>query len=78
MKCYCVVPSPRWNCDTVVNCVDGRIESVQTRNHGDISLKAKHFVLATGAFNNGLVAEFDRVYEPLMQLICVKFQNANG
>ncbi len=35
---------------TVVNCVDGRIESVQTRNHGDISLKAKHFVLATGSF----------------------------
>ncbi|MBG5929311.1 glycerol-3-phosphate dehydrogenase subunit GlpB [Providencia rettgeri] len=54
---------------TAVNCVDGRIESVQTRNHGDISLKAKHFVLATGSFfNNGLVAEFDRVYEPLMQL----------
>ncbi|WP_272660130.1 glycerol-3-phosphate dehydrogenase subunit GlpB, partial [Providencia sp. PROV112] len=54
---------------TAVNCVNGRIESVQTRNHGDISLKAKHFVLATGSFfNNGLVAEFDRVYEPLMQL----------
>lgn len=54
---------------TSVNCSEGRIESVQTRNHGDISLKAKHFVLATGSFfNNGLVAEFDRVYEPLMNL----------
>lgn len=54
---------------TSVNYSDGRIESVQTRNHGDISLKAKHFVLATGSFfNNGLVAEFDRVYEPLMNL----------
>lgn len=54
---------------TAVNCVDGHIESVQTRNHGDIPLKAKHFILATGSFfNNGLVAEFDRVYEPLMHL----------
>ncbi|EJF7710670.1 glycerol-3-phosphate dehydrogenase subunit GlpB [Providencia rettgeri] len=54
---------------TSVNCIDGVIDSVQTRNHGDISLKAKHFVLATGSFfNNGLVAEFDRIYEPLMQL----------
>lgn len=52
-----------------VNYAEGRIASVQTRNHGDISLKAKHFVLATGSFfNNGLVAEFDRVYEPLMNL----------
>nr|ELR5199914.1 glycerol-3-phosphate dehydrogenase subunit GlpB [Providencia rettgeri] len=54
---------------TSVNCINGRVESIQTRNHGDISLKAKHFVLATGSFfNNGLVAEFDRVYEPLMEL----------
>lgn len=54
---------------TSVNYAEGRIASVQTRNHGDISLKAKHFVLATGSFfNNGLVAEFDRVYEPLMNL----------
>ncbi|MEX9784123.1 glycerol-3-phosphate dehydrogenase subunit GlpB [Providencia manganoxydans] len=54
---------------TSVNCVGSRIESVMTRNHGDISLKASQFVLATGSFfNNGLVAEFDRVYEPLMHL----------
>ncbi|WP_369308738.1 glycerol-3-phosphate dehydrogenase subunit GlpB [Providencia rettgeri] len=54
---------------TSVNYTEGRIASVQTRNHGDISLKAKHFVLATGSFfNNGLVAAFDRVYEPLMNL----------
>lgn len=54
---------------TSVNFVGSRIESVQTRNHGNISLKAKHFVLATGSFfNNGLVAKFDRVYEPLMNL----------
>ena len=54
---------------TSVNYAEGRIASVQTRNHGDISLKAKHFVLATGSFfNNGLIAEFDRVYEPLMNL----------
>lgn len=54
---------------TSVNFVGSRIESVQTRNHGNISLKAKHFVLATGSFfNNGLVAKFDQVYEPLMHL----------
>lgn len=54
---------------TSVNFVGSRIESVQTRNHGNISLKAKHFVLATGSFfNNGLVAQFDQVYEPLMHL----------
>ncbi|HHR5879768.1 TPA: glycerol-3-phosphate dehydrogenase subunit GlpB [Providencia alcalifaciens] len=54
---------------TSVNFVGARIESVQTRNHGNISLKAKHFVLATGSFfNNGLVAKFDQVYEPLMHL----------
>lgn len=54
---------------TSVNCVGSRIESVTTRNHGNISLKASQFVLATGSFfNNGLVAEFDRVYEPLMNL----------
>lgn len=54
---------------TSVNFIGSRIESVNTRNHGDISLKAPQFVLATGSFfNNGLVAEFDRVYEPLMHL----------
>ncbi len=54
---------------TSVNCVGSRIESIQTRNHGNISLKAKQFVLATGSFfNNGLVAKFDSVYEPLMNL----------
>ena len=54
---------------TSVNCVGSRIESIQTRNHGDISLKAKQFVLSTGSFfNNGLVAAFDRIYEPLMNL----------
>lgn len=54
---------------TSVNFVGSRIESVQTRNHGNISLKAKHFVLATGSFfNNGFVAKFDQVYEPLMNL----------
>ncbi|WP_368877616.1 glycerol-3-phosphate dehydrogenase subunit GlpB [Providencia vermicola] len=54
---------------TSVNCIGSRIESVTTRNHGDVSLKASQFVLATGSFfNNGLVAEFDRVYEPLMHL----------
>lgn len=47
------------------NCITG----VYTRNHGDIPLRASHVVLATGSFfNNGLKTEFNRVYEPLLNL----------
>lgn len=54
---------------TEVKIVDQQIVELHTRNHGDIPLKAKQFVLATGSFfNNGLVAAFDRVYEPIMGL----------
>lgn len=54
---------------TKVNFDGQKISQLHTRNHGDIPLKAGQFVLATGSFfNNGLVATFDRVYEPLMEL----------
>ena len=42
------------------------ITQVYTVNHGDIPLMAKNYVLATGSFfSGGLVADMDKVYEPL-------------
>ncbi len=46
---------------------DGRrITGVYTRNHTDIMLRAQQVVLASGSFfSNGLVADRDRIYEPV-------------
>lgn len=52
-----------------VDLVGNKVIGIHTRNHTDIPLRSEHIVLATGSFfNNGLMAEFDRVYEPLMEL----------
>lgn len=52
-----------------VDLVGNTVTGVHTRNHTDIPIRSEHVVLATGSFfNNGLIAEFDRVYEPLMEL----------
>ncbi len=49
--------------------VDNRITGLYSRNHGDIPLRAAQMVLASGSFfSNGLVATFDKVYEPILDL----------
>lgn len=52
-----------------VELVGNKVMGIHTRNHTDIPIRSEQVVIATGSFfNNGLIAEFDRVYEPLMEL----------
>ena len=45
------------------------LTSVTTAKLGDMPLKANQFVLATGSFiSRGLIADYERVYEPIMDL----------
>ena len=50
--------------------LDGsRLLSVRTEKLGDVELEADNFVLATGKyFSRGLVADMDKVYEPIFGL----------
>ena len=46
-----------------------RLTSVTTAKLGDMPLRADNFVLATGSFvSRGLVANYERVYEPILDL----------
>lgn len=57
--------------DTVVSgTLEGdRLTSVTTAKLGDMPLRADNFVLATGSFvSRGLVANYERVYEPILDL----------
>ena len=46
-----------------------RLVSVRTQKLGDVTLEAPVFVLATGKyFSRGIVADMDRVYEPIFGL----------
>ena len=57
--------------DTVVSgTLEGdRLASVTTAKLGDMPLRADNFVLATGSFvSKGLVADYERVYEPILDL----------
>lgn len=57
--------------DTAVSgAFDGdRLTSITTAKLGDMPLKADQFILATGSFiSRGLVADYERVYEPVLGL----------
>ena len=46
-----------------------RLKSVRTEKLGDVTLEADWFILATGKyFSKGIVADMDRIYEPLFGL----------
>ena len=48
---------------------DGRLVSVSTEKLGDVTLEARAFILATGKFfSRGIVADMDKVYEPVFGL----------
>lgn len=48
---------------------NGRVDSVRTANLEDDCLKADNYILATGSFMSvGLVANYEKVYEPLFDL----------
>lgn len=48
---------------------DGRLLRVRTEKLGTEPLEADHFILATGKyFSRGIVADMDRIYEPLFGL----------
>lgn len=54
--------------DTVVKAdfKGNKVQSVYSVNHGDISFVAENFVLASGSyFSNGLIAQPDKVIEPV-------------
>ena len=47
----------------------GRLVSVRTEKLGDVTLEARAFILATGKyFSRGIVADMDKVYEPVFGL----------
>ncbi len=46
-----------------------RLVNIETKNHGDITLQAENFVLASGSFySKGLVATPDGIHEPIFDL----------
>ena len=48
---------------------EGKIESIETVNFGDIRMQADNFVLATGSFfSKGMIATPEKIYEPVFGL----------
>ncbi|MFZ7199352.1 glycerol-3-phosphate dehydrogenase subunit GlpB [Avibacterium avium] len=49
--------------------IDHQVKALYTQLHQDDALYAEHFVLASGHyFSSGIVAEFDRILEPIFDL----------
>lgn len=47
---------------------NGRVKALFTEIHQEIAITAQNFVLASGGFfSNGLIAEFDEIYEPIFR-----------
>ena len=48
---------------------NGRLMSIRTEKLGDVTLEARAFILATGKFfSRGIVADMQKVYEPIFGL----------
>lgn len=57
--------------DTVLKAEkeNNKITRIYTNNHGDIPFSGKNVILATGSyFSQGLIADTERVYEPIFNL----------
>ncbi|MCK3658098.1 anaerobic glycerol-3-phosphate dehydrogenase subunit B [Pasteurellaceae bacterium Pebbles2] len=55
-----------------------KVRCIFTQIHEDEPLCAEHFILASGSFfSNGLVCEFDKVYEPVFQADIVQTTDFN-
>ena len=53
-----------------------RVLKIYTEIHQEIAITAQHFVLATGSFfSNGLIADFDRIYEPVFGADILEMNN---
>lgn len=59
-----------------VDIENGKVSQIFTSLHPNDAIKAEHFVLATGSFfSNGLVAEFERIYEPVFNADIIGYKN---
>ena len=55
-----------------------RVKQIFTQIHENEPICAEHFVLASGSFfSNGLVSEFDEIYEPIFRVDMVKSETFN-